>query len=131
MARSLHCRKQAGSKKREWRKKGHMKDRYEITTQSLSGGDGVPRGPYLLPPDYPVSPFTIYVPNVATSRSDPDQCVIQDNGDFSLSWGSEGNTRVIYARITVQTINMLSDDPGRRAILKQNFALFRQSLENL
>lgn len=107
-----------------------MKDRYEISTQPLSGGSA-PRGPYLLPPDYPVSPFTIYIPNVAISQSVPNQCGIQDNSDFALSWGTEGNPHIIYARVTVQTIHMLSDDPVKRALLKQNFALFRQSLEKL
>ncbi len=108
-----------------------MKDQYEITTQSLSGKDDVPRGPYLLPPDYPVSPFTIYVPNVVTAQSDPNRCGIHDNSDFSLTWGPEGNPHIIYAQVTVQKTNMLSDDPARRAILKQNFASFRQSLEKL
>lgn len=108
-----------------------MKDQYEITTQQLSGGGDAPQGPYLLPPGYPASPFTIYVPNVATSQSEPNRCGIHDNTDFSLTWGPEGNPKIIYAKVTVQTTNMLSDDPARRAILKQNFALFRQSLEKL
>jgi hypothetical protein len=114
------------------REKEYMKDKYEITTKCLSCDDSVPQGPYLLPPNYPESPFIIYVPNVATSQSDPKRCGITDNSDFLLSWGSAPNlSRIIYAKITVQPTNMLSDDPIKRDQLKQNFALFRQSLEAL
>lgn len=108
-----------------------MKSQYEITTKCLSCKDNVPQGPYLLPPHYPKSPFAIYIPNVAVSQDVPQTCGITDNSDFALSWETTRISRIIYAKVTVQPTNMLTDDSSKRAILKQNFALFRQALETL
>jgi len=110
-----------------------LPNQYSVTTQGLSSGDDAPHGPYLLPPNYaPGEPYTIDILNVATSEDSGNQCEINDNGDFSLTWPTwPPDEGLPYACVTVQTTNMLSDDPAKRAILKQNFALFRQSLEDL
>jgi hypothetical protein len=109
-----------------------LQGQYQITTECLSCNDGSPHGPYLQPPNYPASPFTIYVPNVDGPNAKAGACEVTGNADFALQWGqSSSGGQQLYAQVTVQTGNMITDDPAKRAALKQSFTELRKALDGL
>jgi hypothetical protein len=117
---------------------GAQSQEYDASTRSLEDpGKETSAGPYLLPwgfkPGNTGDTLILMVPDVAGPAMKAGACEINvgeaGNNDFSLEWKSGGSGYT--ALVKVKSAGICSDDPAKRAGVRQSFAAFRRQLEKL